>query len=341
LHHCKLIDSSCVLIKATSTEEEFFRVISIYDKQAVDAVQYQQEIFIPYSFEFGDPFSSRFVTSNGNESLPMTLQNMFGINEASNRGTTAAVVKLTYIHNINNNNINHHNDFTSTEFVLTAAHVAFKAFKDCIANFDYQEKVDVFNVKNLYCSYNMHNTSGYKLDYAFLRSHKDFEYGAYPIFSTNNNNNNNIDFGNVGDVSFVDILKILPKLASTGTYEVFKRGIATHDTFGILEEFSPQQQYCTVGEPFGAPKFSAPGDSGSLVFLKYPSQSHRNSRFTLYPIGVLHGGVGSKSVFIPLTSILNDLCEKHRIEEVIIEFLNPKLEGYLRFNKQIMLNFIY
>lgn len=72
-------------------------------------------------------------------------------------------------------------------------------------------------------------------------------------------------------------------------------------------------------------RFSAPGDSGSLVFIE--------SDGLLYPISVHYAGMtdGSESASIPLWRILYDFCKKQGLDNLNLRFLNPLIEGVLEF----------
>jgi hypothetical protein len=54
--------------------------------------------------------------------------------------------------------------------------------------------------------------------------------------------------------------------------------------------------------------------------------------FQLFPIGVLYGGYDNVCVdFLPLTSVLKDLCAKQNIRKINVEFVNPKIGGIFTF----------
>jgi hypothetical protein len=119
----------------------------------------------------------------------------------------------------------------------------------------------------------------------------------------------------------------LPNVPNIGTYYVFKRGLTTNITLGNLIEYCPYEKVYKVKASAGQAAFGAPG---ALVFLVSRNESSRAMQ--LFPIGLLYGGTDEWVSVLPLTNIFKDFCAKQKINQLKVEFLNPKMSGVFTFN---------
>lgn len=200
--------------------------------------------------------------------------------------------------------------------VLTAAHVAYEWLPEMYKHEDKRHLISSFSSSCLFATYSREEKKPY-LDYAIVPINEKFQRECDIIASKDHPILNGKRFGSLTDA------KMAWECASGGS-TVHKRGIATHETEGILAASTESQGQSLVIENKGC-SFAGPGDSGAITFLEVDD--------LLYPIGLHYSSDSTGSHFsIPLRSILRDYCEKHCLDGLNLTFENPKLSGTLRYD---------
>jgi hypothetical protein len=312
-HICRTYPT--ITVHGTYTAQVFCELMRNYDEEFEKNIVYIQAKWKKQCFQYGDPFSASFASSNGSETLPLNIQPSFSTPSA--RGTAGAVIRLFFKNDLNDTNFE---TMTSASYILTNAHVVFNFFNKEMDLTDnaIQNQINSFNECNLFAYY-----SPTLLDYCFVPCTKSFEqfYPQHPVFGS-------LEFVSLDDLGTVwnDVIDFSEN--SEIKYTVVKRGARSGKTCGTLNGLNKETGlYQVLGA--GGKSFSCPGDSGSLVFLLHAKNGIEP--YKLYPIGLLVGGHGNMSEFISLVDIFISLCAKQKIHMLHISFENPVLQGLIKF----------
>lgn len=266
----------------------FYQLLSNYDPECEVLVRY--EYFKRRDeFKFGDPYSVCFV-HDISKGFPFQLQEAV---HSAGRGTAGCFVRIG-------------SGLILHDCLLTCAHVAYSSLSEA--------NPDIINKFNNFCVYGSYEREKIHNDYAILPCNGQFLSLDCDIFNTLVGKNmcrlNHL-------VDFWKKICLLPPDIDLYTY---KRGITTGITKGLFSGYHSSDGTIMINQ-FEDQMFSDGGDSGALVFLEDVDDN------CLYPIALHFSRLGSVSYSIPLWRIFWSFCKKHGLQEVMLDFVSPRLEG--------------
>lgn len=278
------------------------------------------------SFKFGDPYSATFTGNNA--SLPLEIRKPETV---VGRGSVGAILTCNFKRSVKLHSGRTNDYVGSMNALLTCAHVPFAWLTElykAVKSTDYTggKAIDGFNQKFQFAEYvrplvpecSLFNTS---LDYALIQIKDQFWHYDVQKDVTELRIDENEAKQMIKDACRVqDAWESFDKYKN---YTVYKKGIATQVTIGTINRIA--NDGCIVIHGKDNKRFSADGDSGSLVFVLEDD--------VLVPIGMIFAGDGVGCSFaIPLKTIFERICLLHSWNSVEVSFMNPKIKGSISVN---------